>query len=64
MPDLDAHLAQGDTGPATRWLRENLQQHGGLRSPRDTIRQACGFEPSEAPLLDYLDAKFGALYRL
>lgn len=64
VPDLDVHLARGDTRPATAWLRENLQQHGGLRSPRDTIRKACGFEPSEAPLLDYLDAKFGALYRL
>ncbi len=64
VPDLDAALARGDTSPATDWLRERLQQYGGLRTPRDTIRIACGFEPSEAPLLDYLETKYGALYGL
>lgn len=64
LPDLEAQLARGDTSGATGWLRENLQRHGGLRKPRDTIAHACGFEPSEAPLLDYLEAKFRALYRL
>ncbi len=64
VPDLDAQLAQGDTSAATKWLRANLQTHGGLREPRATIAEACGFEPSEAPLLDYLDAKFSDLYRL
>ena len=62
LPDLDAALAEGDTSPATDWLHENLQQYGGLHEPRDTVRRACGFEPSEGPLLDYLEAKFGAIY--
>ena len=62
VPDLDAELAAGHTKPATDWLRENVQQHGGLYEPEETIRRACGFEPHEGPLLDYLDAKFGALY--
>ena len=64
VPDLDAELACGETGQATGWLRENLQQFGGLREPKDTIRHACGFEPSVEPLLEYLEAKFSALYRL
>ena len=64
VPDLDAQLAQGVTSQATDWLREHLQRHGGLHSPRETVAQACGFEPDEGPLLDYLEAKFGALYRL
>jgi len=62
LPDLDAQLARGETQAATGWLRDNLQVHGGLYEPRDVVRRACGFEPSEAPLLDYLDEKFGALY--
>ncbi|MEM7470140.1 MAG: carboxypeptidase M32 [Pseudomonadota bacterium] len=62
IPDLDTQLSTGDTSAATGWLRQNLQQYGGLREPRDTIIHACGFEPTEAPLLDYLDDKFGALY--
>lgn len=64
VPELEAQLAKGETNEAVGWLRENLQRHGGLRSPRETIAHACGFEPSEGPLLDYLEAKFGALYGL
>ncbi|PHQ99952.1 MAG: carboxypeptidase M32 [Marinosulfonomonas sp.] len=62
LPDLDTGLAAGDTTAATGWLRDNVQQYGGLYTPREVITQACGFEPSEAPLLEYLEAKFGAIY--
>ncbi|MGD9917752.1 MAG: carboxypeptidase M32 [Paenirhodobacter sp.] len=61
---IDAALAEGSAKPATDWLREKLQRHGGLRPPRETIEAACGFAPSEAPLLDYLEAKFSTIYRL
>lgn len=63
-PDLDTGLASGDTSAATGWLRENVQQHGGLFKPREVIEKACGFAPSEAPLLEYLEAKFGAIYKI
>jgi len=63
-PDLDAGLAVGDTSAATGWLCENVQQHGGLFRPREVIEKACGFVPSEAPLLEYLEAKFGAIYKI
>ncbi len=64
VPDLDADLARGDTSKATDWLRANLQQFGGLRTPVETITHATGTAPSEAPLLDYLEEKFSAIYRL
>ena len=64
IPDLDDHLARGDAGPATDWLREKVQRHGGLREPRATIAHACGFEPTEGPLLDYVEAKFAVIYDL
>ena len=62
ITDLDAQLAEGDLAAATGWLHDRVQRHGGLMEPRETIAQACGFEPTEEPLLDYLDAKFGDLY--
>jgi carboxypeptidase Taq len=62
VPGLDGMMARGDVSAATGWLRERLQQHGGLYEPRDVVRRACGFEPSEGPLLDYLEAKFGEIY--
>ncbi|MFV0513086.1 MAG: carboxypeptidase M32 [Jhaorihella sp.] len=64
VPDLDAQLERGDTSGATGWLRDNLQRQGRLYAPRETIERASGVTPSEAPLLDYLEAKFGALYGL
>ncbi len=62
LPDLDGALAVGDTSGATGWLRDNVQTHGGLYDPKEVIEQACGFAPSEAPLLEYLEAKFGDIY--
>ena len=64
VPTLDSQLALGELAPATDWLRANLQTHGGLYAPRDVIARASGAEPSEGPLLDYLEAKFTALYGL
>jgi carboxypeptidase Taq len=64
LPDLDAAFAEGDPSPATDWLREKVQVHGRLQTPRETIARACGFAPHEGPLLDYLDAKFRDIYAL
>ncbi|MTH64734.1 carboxypeptidase M32 [Paracoccus shanxieyensis] len=64
VPDLDRFLAAGDAGPAVEWLRENMQRHGGLYPPRELIERATGAEISELPLLDYLEQKFGGIYRL
>ncbi|OWY15134.1 carboxypeptidase M32 [Thioclava sp. F34-6] len=63
-PGIDAALAEGDATPAKQWLDENLRVHGGLRTPRETIRHACGFEPTETPLLAYLTRKFEGIYKL
>ncbi|WP_395543509.1 carboxypeptidase M32 [Neotabrizicola sp. sgz301269] len=62
VQDLDAQMAAGDLSAATGWLREKVQRHGSSMAPRDVIAQACGFAPSAGPLLDYLEAKFGAIY--
>ncbi|MDA7963809.1 carboxypeptidase M32 [Ruegeria sp.] len=64
VPALDAQLAEGDTSGATGWLRENVQQHGGLYAPREIIQRASGVEPGPEPLLGYLEEKFGGLYGL
>ena len=62
VPGIDAGLAQGDPSSATGWMGERLQRFGSLRTPVETIRHATGAEPAAAPLLDYLEAKFGDLY--
>ncbi len=65
IPDLDDQMAAGDMRAATGWLHNKVQTHGGAYIPREIITRACGgAEPTEGPLLDYLEAKFGALYGL
>lgn len=64
VPDLDASLAQGNTAPATQWLAEKVQRHGGLYEPRDVITRACGAAPTAGPLLAYIEEKFSDLYDL
>ncbi len=62
VPGLGNALADGATRPASRWLGERIHRFGSLLEPRDLIEGATGEAPSEAPLLDYLDAKFGEIY--
>ena len=62
VPGIDDALAKGDPSPATGWMRDNLQCHGTLRLPADTIEHATGEAPTAEPLLAYLEAKFGDLY--
>ncbi|MEO7938875.1 MAG: carboxypeptidase M32 [Burkholderiaceae bacterium] len=64
LPDLDSQLAQGLAHPATDWLRTHVHQHGALYRPAELIARACGHAPTPAPLLDYLEAKFGQIYKL
>ena len=64
VPTLDSDLAKGDTSKAVAWLRDNVQCSGGLYEPKDVITRACGFVPSEGPLLNYLEAKFSGIYGL
>lgn len=64
VPALDADLANGDPGAAVNWLRENLQVHGSLRAPEETIAYATGETPTAEPLLAYLETKFKDLYGL
>lgn len=64
IPELQVNLAQGNTTAALGWLRQNIHQHGSLYEPRDTIENAVGHTPTAAPLLGYLNQKFGAIYQL
>lgn len=64
VPDVDSYLEKGDPATPARWLRENVQVHGGLYEPAELIERASGFAPDVGPLLDGLEAKFAEIYRL
>jgi len=64
VPSLETDLGAAKTSPATAWLRDNLQRHGSLMTPKEVITAASGQAPSHEPLIAYLEHKFGDLYGL
>jgi len=64
VDNLDEDLAAGKLDRPTGWLANKVQRHGGLYEPAEVIERACGFAPDVEPLLNYLEAKFGEIYRL
>jgi carboxypeptidase Taq len=43
-------------------LEKKVQRFGKRYLPTELMEKATGAAPSEVPLLDYLDAKFGEIY--
>jgi carboxypeptidase Taq len=64
LPALDDQLAAGDYAPLREWLREHVHRHGRTFMPSELLHRAIGAELDPQPLLDHLDAKYRALYRL
>jgi carboxypeptidase Taq len=62
LPDCDAMVRAAETGPILEWMRAHIHASGRLLPAAELIEQATGEAPSTAPLLEYLEAKFGALY--
>jgi carboxypeptidase Taq len=64
LPDIAASIRAGEPGRVLDWLRSRVHRQGSLHPPAEIVARACGEAPGEAPLLDYLDEKYTALYRL
>ncbi len=63
-PEIPAQMARGELGTLRAWLTENLYQHGGKRTPAETVRHATGQDLSIEPYVEYLWGKYGAIYGL
>ncbi|MDA4845538.1 carboxypeptidase M32 [Hoeflea poritis] len=64
MPGRDTMVGAAETQPILDWMREKIHKRGRLLPAPQLIEEATGEAPSAQPLLDYLEAKFGALYDL
>jgi carboxypeptidase Taq len=64
LGDTDALVRAGDLAPVLDWLRARVHRQGSLHMPAEIVARACGRPPGEGPLLDYLEAKYTALYAL
>jgi len=64
LGDLDALVRAGRFAPILAWLVERVHRQGSRYEPGELIERATGAPLSAEPLLRYLRAKHGALYRL
>jgi carboxypeptidase Taq len=61
-PELDDRLRRGDLLVAREWLREKVHRPGFRTSAEERVRAATGEGLTDAPFLEYLKQKYGALY--
>lgn len=64
LGDVDTAAANGETAKVLCWLRTNVHEKGSLLPPEKVVEEAVGAPVSADPLLDYLEAKFRALFEL
>ena len=62
IPDLDEQVSRGDVSVLLAWLRDKVHGHGKVYLPGELMNQVIGHNPTEVPLIDYLNKKFGDLY--
>jgi carboxypeptidase Taq len=64
LPDLEAGFAHARFQPLLDWLRDRVHRHGRKFTAPELMQREFGQEISARPLLDYMRAKYGALYDL
>jgi carboxypeptidase Taq len=61
IPDLDAHVRDGDFADLLAWLQDNVYRHGRKFTANELLlRMGCG-ELSAEPWLAYIRSKYGEL---
>ena len=63
LGSIDELLAAGRILEITHWLNEKIHRYGGLRLPKDVLREVCHKELSAQPLLTYFREKYTKLYQ-
>jgi len=64
LGDLDSQFAAGDFGQLLGWLRKNIHSCGQRYRADDLVKKITGKPLSHQPLVEYLNVKYGELYKL
>ncbi|AHF90019.1 carboxypeptidase [Opitutaceae bacterium TAV5] len=62
LPGLEDDFTRGDFSRLLGWLRENIHAHGRRFTAPELVRHVTGTDLSPAPLLAYLEERYGSLY--
>ena len=64
QPDIESEIANGEFGTLFNWLRENIWRHGRKYDTLELTERLTGDSIQVAPLVTYLNEKFGDIYGL
>lgn len=63
-PSWESQMQQGQVTQIREWLKENIHKYGRMYTPHKIINKITGKDLSEKAYIDYLENKFGKLYKL
>jgi carboxypeptidase Taq len=63
-PEIPAEIGGGKFDTLLGWLRKNIHRHGAKFTTAELVERVTGSPLTLEPYLGYLQAKYGALYRL
>ncbi len=63
-PAIPSEIGQGKFDTLLSWLRENLYQHGRKFTAAELVQRVSGESLSIEPYINYLQTKYGELYKL
>ena len=64
MPGLMQDVRRGEFAGLLAWLRDNIHSRGSRLTAEELIAEVAGAPLSTAPLIAYLETKYGELYSL
>ena len=63
VPDMWDQVRRGEFSAVVGWLREHIQQYGGMYTPAELLQKADGScELSAGHYIDYIRAKYAEIY--
>jgi carboxypeptidase Taq len=62
VPDWGQRIEEGSFSEVKDWLTENVFRYGNLYDPEDLVKHVTGRGLVVKPFMDYLDAKYKAIY--
>jgi carboxypeptidase Taq len=64
LPDIPERTERGEFGGLRRWLAKNIHRHGRKYTAEELVTRVTGKSFDIEPYFNYLEIKFGELYRL
>jgi carboxypeptidase Taq len=64
LPSLTGEFERGEFGSLLSWLRHNVHAHGAKYDSGELMQRSTGKPLTAEPYLQYLESKFGEIYKL